>query len=59
MRRWHVEVEFVTHTLSKKKKKHKFNKNTRLSRKKIEQISQKKFFINNNLLSLSPSKEYL
>ena len=57
MQRWSVEVEFVTHTLSKKK--HKFNKNTRLSRKKIEQISQKKFFINNNLLSLSPSKEYL
>ena len=60
MQRWHVEVEFVTHTLSKKKKKkkkHKFNKNTRLSRKKIEKISQKKFFINNNLLSLSPSKE--
>ena len=54
----HVEVEFVTHTFSKKKKKkHKFNKNTRLSRKKIEKISQKKFFINNNLLSLSPSKE--
>ena len=58
MQRWHVEVEFVTHTFSKKEK-HKFNKNTRLSRKKIEKISQKKFFINNNLLSLSPSKEYL
>ena len=56
MQCWHVEVEFVTHTFSKKEK-HKFNKNTRLSRKKIEKISQKKFFINNNLLSLSPSKE--
>jgi len=59
MQHRHVEVEFVTHTLPKKKKKLKFNKNTRLSRKKIEKISQKKFFTSNNLLSLSPSKEYL
>ena len=58
MQHRHVEVEFVTHTLPKKKKL-KFNKNTRLSRKKIEKISQKKFFTSNNLLSLSRSKEYL